>query len=260
MPFRTREPGFPLLLVKNEVAELEVNTIGEVACLLDAGTKILGLGRELQVLCICQSRTLTKQHTYSSTQGPKDTALILRTLISINSLNRNAPTMGHPPRPPLRPLRHPPIRLHSRITSTCDPSLWSRPTYPSQHLPVLSCTTHHNIRWPQPCHWSGYAGVLLAGHVQSHGHDIDVLHGIWRRGYGRDELVGHGREGCGARCRVRDTGIDWLGFVGLGGHKADGRAADWYTRQVVYQLPAHESPTNQTRNRTDTRKSAELVL
>ena len=124
--------------------------------------------------------------------------------------------MGHPPRPPLRPLRHPPISLHPHISSTCNPSLWPRPIYSSQHLPVLSCTLHHDIRRPQPCHWTGYAGVLLAGDVQSHGNDIDVLHGVWRCGYGRDELVEHGREGFGARCWVRDTGIDRLGSDGLG--------------------------------------------
>ena len=73
--------------------------------------------------------------------------------------------MGLPPRSPLRPLRHPPIGLHPRISSSCDPPLWARPISSSLNLSILSRTLRHGIRRPQLCHWNGYAGVLLAGHV-----------------------------------------------------------------------------------------------
>lgn len=156
--------------------------------------------------------------------------------------------MGHASRSPLRPLRHPPINLHPRVSSTCYPSLRLRPIYSSKYLPVLSCTLHHNIRWPQLRHWAGYAGVLLAGDVQSHGHDVDVLHGIWRCRYGRDELVGYGREGFGARCWVRNPGIDGMGSLGLKGRKAYGRedGRRLYLEQVIHQSPTPKSPIDDT--------------
>ena len=45
-----------------------------------------------------------------------------------------------------------------------------------------------------------------------------MLHGFWYCRYGRDELVGYGREGLGARRRVPGSGIDRLGSVGLDGY------------------------------------------
>ena len=46
-----------------------------------------------------------------------------------------------------------------------------------------------------------------------------MLHGFWRCRYGRDELVGHGREGLGARRRVFGSGTDRVGLVELEGQE-----------------------------------------
>lgn len=100
----------------------------------------------------------------AASKSPEDAALILQYSWR-DHLHRNAPTIGHPPRPPLRPLRHPPINLHSRISSSCNSTLWTRPRSFRQRLPALSCTLHHDIRRPQFCHWTVYGGVLLAGDV-----------------------------------------------------------------------------------------------
>ena len=44
-----------------------------------------------------------------------------------------------------------------------------------------------------------------------------MLHGFRHCGYGRDELVGYGREGFGAWRRMLGFGIHWVGTVGLEG-------------------------------------------
>lgn len=44
-----------------------------------------------------------------------------------------------------------------------------------------------------------------------------MLHGLRRYRYGRDELVGIGREGLGPRRRMPRFGVDWVGAVGLEG-------------------------------------------
>lgn len=142
---------------------------------------------------------------------PRRGILILR-YFCIICLHRNTENMGPPPRPPLRPVYRAPTSLHPRVSSCRDPPLWLRPISFSQQLLILSSALNHDIRRSHLCHWPGHTGVLLAGHVYGNGHRFDMRLGVWRCVYCSDELVGHRREGFGARRGERSPGINGVGL------------------------------------------------